>query len=442
MGVAAGDVDNDGWVDIYVTNWGRNQLWRNNGDGTFSDWTEDSRAGDKGWGTSSAFLDIDSDGWLDLYVANYAEYNAATNAPCFGSSSARDYCAPTAFPSQLDRLFRNRGDGTFQDVSVPSGIASETSYGLGVVVGDFDNNTLPDLYVANDRRENFLWINQGNGTFRNEGLLSGCAVNRDGMTEASMGVDTADFDNDGDEDILLAHLDGESSTVYVNDGQGGFDDLTTSVGMAAPSIPFTTFGVGWFDYDNDGRLDLFSANGAVIIIPELAAAGDPHPLHQRNQLFRQDPDKTFREVTQEAGAAFEPSEVTRGVALGDVDNDGDPDLLLVNNNGPSRLLLNQARNAHRWIGFRLLGATESRDMLGARITLYLDDGRRIVRRARTDGSYCSSRDPRVLIGLGGHGTVERAQVAWPDGTTQDWNGLETDRYWTLRQSQADGLPDR
>lgn len=437
MGVAAADVDNDGWVDLYVTNWGENQLWKNNGNGTFTNVTQSSRSGDRGWGASAAFFDFDRDGWLDLYVANYVDYHAGNEAPCFAPSSARDYCAPTAYPSQNDRLYHNLGDGTFEDISAASGVVSESRYGLGVATADFNRDGMLDLYVANDRQENFLWINQGDGTFLDHSLTSGCAVNRDGMAEASMGVDTADFDADGDEDLVLAHLGGETNTVYVNDGHGTFEDSTTALKIAGPSLPYTTFGIRWLDYDNDDRLDLFAANGAVIVIPELAANGDPYPLHQLNQLFRQDSDGFYKNVSRTAGPAFELSEVTRGVADGDMDNDGDIDLLLINNNGRARLLVNTVGQEHPWIGLRLIGVG-GRDMLGAEAIVRLPNGRTALRRARTDGSYCSSRDPRILVGLGkSHGSVG-VVVNWPDGTTEEWMNLESRRYWDLRQGHGSG----
>ena len=303
MGVATGDFDNDGRPDLYVANFGPNQLWHNDGktgtaEGaggaggargsdtvTFTDVTARAGADDPRWSVGAVVFDFDRDGWLDLFVVNYLDFDLAKNPRCFAESSRRDYCGPAAFKGVPDRLLRNRGDGTFEDVSVRSGIGAKAGPGLGAVAADFDGDGWPDLYVANDGAENFLWLNNHDGTFRDEALFAGAALNRDGKAEAGMGVDAGDFDDDGDFDLFLAHLTGETNTLYVNAGGAVFSDRSVESGLAAPSLPFTSFGTGWFDYDGDGWLDLVALNGAVRILEAQARAGDPYPLKQTNQLF-------------------------------------------------------------------------------------------------------------------------------------------------------------
>ena len=284
MGVATGDFNNDGFTDLYVTNYGSNQLLRNQGDGTFRDVTSAAGVDDPSWSTSAAFFDFDRDGWLDLFVTNYVVFDLGRNPECFAPSSRRDYCGPSAFPGVADRLWRNRGDGTFEDVSVRSRIGAEKGAGLGVVAADFDGDGWLDLYVANDGEPNHLWLNQRDGTVRDEALLAGVAVNREGEPEASMGVSAADFDGDGDDDLFMTHLMSETNTLYVNDG-GLFEDRTLETGLAAGSLTFTSFGTAWFDVDNDGWLDLMIANGAVKGVEALAREGDLYPLDQPNQLL-------------------------------------------------------------------------------------------------------------------------------------------------------------
>jgi hypothetical protein len=436
MGVAAGDFDNDGWTDLYVTNYGPNGMFRNNGDGTFTDVTDLSGAQDPAWSTSAAVLDYDRDGWLDLFVANYVDAPLGNNPRCYATSSRRDYCGPSTFPPVADRLFRNRGNGTFEDVSASALQQAEPGAGLGVAAADFDGDGWIDLYVANDGMPNHLWSNRGDGSFREDALFNGVALNRFGSAEASMGVDAGDFDGDGDEDLFMGHLMSESSTLFVNDGGGIFEDRTSEVGLGADTLPFTSFGTAWVDYDNDSWLDLLVLNGAVRIIEHLALAGDPFPLGQTNRLYRSLSGRGFEDVSGHAGAAFQLLEVSRGAAVGDVDNDGDTDLLIANNNGPARLMVNNVGSHRPWLGLRLVGGTASRDMLGARAAAIFPDGRRIWRRVRTDGSYCSGNDPRVLFGLGEAEKVSAVRVQWPDGTVEEWEGPPTGRYTTLHQGSG------
>ena len=344
QGVATGDYDNDGWVDLYVTRSGSNSLFRNLGDGTFSETTLTAGVDDTRWTASAMFFDANRDGWLDLYLCNYVSFTIKAHKTCHHNSGAPDYCGPNSYAPEPDVLFLNNQDGTFSNVSGDAGIAHSYGGCLGVVAADFDGNGWIDVCVANDGTPNQLWMNQGNARFENAANLSGTAVNWEGVSEGSMGVDAADFDNDGDDDLFMTHLVGETNTLYVNDGNGLFTDRTNAAGLGTPSRGFTGFGTSWLDYDNDGWLDLFAANGEVRHIEEQVLAGDPHPLRQKNQLFRNLGNGQFVETSDEAGLALDLEEVSRGVARGDLDNDGDSDLIVTNNAGPLRFLLNEVGN--------------------------------------------------------------------------------------------------
>jgi len=324
-------------------------------------------------------------------------------------------------------LHRNRCDGTFEDVTGSSGLASDVGACLGAIDGDFNGDGRRDLYVANDGQANQLWINRDGSRFENTALLAGCAFNRDGEAEASMGVDAADFDGDGDEDLFMTHLVDETNTLYVNNGKGWFDDSTVRTGLGSVSRTRTGFGTAWFDYDNDGWLDLVVANGAVKTIESLRRAGHPYPLGQYNQLFRNDGAGGFDDMTISSGAAFEPVDVSRGIAAGDVDNDGDTDLLIVNNSGPVRLLINEVGQDNDWIGLQVVE--------GTRVEVVLSDGRSIWRRSRAGGSYCSAGDPRVLVGLGS-ASVSAVRTHWPDGSVEEWTDVAVGEYTTLLQGSV------
>ena len=468
FGVAAGDVDNDGWVDLYVTRLGSNTLLRNSGPGddgrvTFTDVTRASAADDDRWSVPVSFADFDRDGWLDLYVGNYLEFSEQDHKVCRSATGARDYCGPTAYPGVPDRLLRNLGPGadgavSFEDVSATAGMLRQPSKSLGVVAADFNGDGALDFYVANDLTPNQLWIQQsdaglpegsqrktGPPRFSDEALLAGAAVNAAGKAEASMGVDAGDFDGDGDDDLFMTHLVRETNTLFLNDGSGNFEDATVETGLGVPSWPHTSWGTAWLDYDNDGWLEMMVANGAVKIIEELANAGDPFPFHETNQLFHSTGTGTggkiaFEEVTARAGKVFERSEVSRAVAVGDLDNDGDSDLLLVNNNGPARLLINTVGQDRHWLGLRLLTRDGMRDALGARIALLRPGKTPLWRRARSDGSFAAANDPRVLIGLGDATRPADVRVHWLDGGVERWSGLAIDRYVTLRQGTGKSTP--
>ena len=432
MGAATGDVDNDGWMDIYRLGLGDNYFFRNNGDGTFTDVTARTGTNDPRWTVAASFVDFDRDGWLDLYVANYVDPRLDDEPECFSRTGEKDYCGPNRYPPASDRLYRNRGDGTFADVTLAALRGGDFGPALGVVAADVDGDGWSDLYVANDGEPNHLWMNQRDGSFENTAWLAGAAVNRDGLAEGSMGVDAGDFDADGDEDLFMTHIATETNTLYVNDGLGLFEDRTVRVGLGPRSLPYTGFGTGWFDFDNDGWLDLLIVNGEVRTMERLVQANDPFPLHQRNQLFRNLGNRRFADVTDRAGAVFELSEVSRGAAFGDVDNDGDVDVLVTNNNAPARLLVNGVGRRNPWVGLRLVGSS-GRDMLGARVGVFRDAGPVLWRRARTDGSYASAGDPRVHVGLGPGAGIDRVRVVWPGGGVEEWSDVPVDRWTTLTE---------
>lgn len=436
-GVAVGDVDNDGRPDLYVVAYGANRMLRNQGDGTFRDVTRSAGLQDEAWSAAASFSDFDADGDLDLFLVNYVEFSVAENPVCYAPSSRRDYCGPSSFPGVVDRLFRNRGDGTFEEVTGKLLRGLQPGPGLGVLADDLDGDGRMDFYVANDGAVNYLWIQQPDGTFRDDALLAGVAVNRQGKPEAGMGVASGDYDNDGDNDLFVTHLQQETNTLYVNGGGGLFEDRSGASGLGPPSLPFTAFGTGWIDVDNDGWLDVVTVNGAVRILETAAQEGDPFPLGQRNQLFRNlgpvRGDVRFEEITGPAAKPFSDERVTRGAAFGDLDNDGDLDVVLTNDAGPVQLLRNRLGQDRAWLGVRLL-ESHGRDALGARVEVRRADGSVLMRTSRTDGSFAAAHDPRVLFGLGANGgVVKSVRVTWPSGRVEEWTDLAQGRYTTLRE---------
>lgn len=447
MGVAAADFNNDGCIDLYVTNLGRNQLFRNNCDGTFTDVSKQSGTDISGWSVSAAFVDYDRDGWLDLYVGNYVVWDIRSDQKCTGLTGRRDYCTPAVYRPQLDRLFHNNGNGTFTDVTATALPGGPFGPALGVATADFDNDGWIDLYVANDGRDNVLWMNQRNGTFKNMSLLAGVAVGADGKPKGSMGVDAGDFDNDGAEDLVTTQLPSEGSSLYRNLGSGLFEDVSAASGLGPMSLGYTGFGTAWFDFDNDGWLDLLAADGAIEAIKERGE--ERFPYGEGKLLFRNLRNGRFENVTPQAGSIFQRLEVSRGAAFGDIDNDGDIDVVISNIHGPARLLINTVGNRRHWVGLRLLGAAgrargtrtgggsiNGRDMLGARVEVIRKNAPALWRRARSDGSYASANDPRVLVGLGEGTDPPAVRVHWPDGRVEEWSGVAIDTWTVLRQGEG------
>ena len=439
MGVAVGDVDNDGWLDLYVTAFGSNVLYRNRGDGTFEDVTARAHVDDPRWTTSAAFLDYDRDGDQDLFLANYVAFTKAGNKRLHGSRGCARLLPAGRVRCRCPRVCSGtRGSSPSADVTDASGVGRAFGAGLGVAVGDLNGDGWPDIYVANDATPNQLWINRHDGSFEDRGLLSGTAFNALGRPEGSMGIALGDADNDGDEDLFVTNIAGESHVLYLNDGAGNFEDSRIRSGLGPATSDMTGFGTGWIDYDNDGRLDLFVTNGAVNILE--GQRGQAVPYRQRSQLFHNEGGGRFRDVSRQAGPFFNRLLVGRGVAFGDLDNDGDVDLVLTTNNGPAIVLLNQtlapggrAAADQHWIELDLRSRDGKGPVTGARVGVERNGQQTVWRRARTDGSYLSASDGRVHIGLGSQPHIDQVLVQWPDGAMESFADVDADRIVTLRR---------
>jgi hypothetical protein len=406
-------------------------MFRNLGNGTFAEISKESGTDHRGWSVPAAFLDYDRDGLLDLYVGNYVQYTIETDKKCVSATGARNYCGPEVYRGEPDRLFRNTGNGRFADVTDTALIDRRAGAALGIVTADLNDDGWVDIYVANDGHENHLWINQRDGTFRNTALIAGAAMPAEGQPEASMGVDAGDFDNDGDDDLFMTELNGEGSNLFVNDGSATFEDQGAASGLGPASVQYTGFGTAWLDFDNDGWLDVLSVNGLVGARGRQAQGVFPYA--QPTLLFRNLRDGRFEEVSGRAGAVFRTPAVGRGAAFGDIDNDGDVDVVVANGSAPARLLINQVGHRGHWIGLRLIGSRTPRDMVGARATIVTRNGRTLSRRARADGSYASANDPRVLVGLGETADPVTVKVRWPDGGEDEWRDVAIDRWTTLKE---------
>lgn len=440
MGVAVGDIDNDGWVDLYVSNYGPDALYRNNGDGTFSDVSQTAGIGNPHWGCSAVFFDYNLDGFLDIYVTNYVDYDPSH--VCMDQAGRPDYCGPAGFSGVPDVLYRNNGDGTFSDVSWESGTAAGRSKGLGVVAADFNGDLYPDLYVANDGEPNHLWINQRDGTFADRALSLGAAVNNLGQAEAGMGIALGDVENDGDLDLFITHLRTESNTLYRRAGDIGFVDDSAVSGLAGPSLPYTGFGAGFFDYDNDGDLDLAVVNGRVTRGPLLTnrqTSSYWDPYAEPNMFFENDGTGKFSDISPRAALFTQMVENSRGLAFGDVDNDGDVDLLVANEGGPARLYRNDTPDRGHWLTVRVVDPELRRDAVGAVVTVVTEQ-HEIARLVAPGYSYLSSNDPRVHFGLGEAAHVEEIRVRWPDGTLETFPGGPADRFLRLEKGQRPSAP--
>lgn len=432
MGAVAADYDNDGDTDIYQVNFGPNVLLRNEGDGTFTDVTTEAGVGDPLWGSSAAFFDADADGDLDLAVVNYLDFTVARHVECgdtTGGNSA--YCHPDAYPMAPDRFFRNRGNGTFEDATREAGLTDKSGKGLGVVAFDFDGDGDTDLYVANDSTPNFLYRNDGHGRFEDVGLALGVAVNEDGKTEAGMGVDVGDVDGDDVADILVTNIDSEANALYLG-GSDGFRYASRSSGIYKASFLFVGFGTDFLDWDNDGDLDLWVANGHVV--DNIALTNEATSWKQPGHLFAGDGHGVFRLLAaDEAGAAATPV-AARGSITWDPDDDGRVDLLVQGSNDRARLYRNVQDNKNTWIGFSLRGRAGNRDGVGARITVD-SGGRRLTEERKAGGSYQCSNDPRLHFGLGHASAAGRVIIRWPGGAVQELNDLTAGRYYRIEEGE-------
>jgi hypothetical protein len=431
MGVAAGDYDNDGDADLFVTNAGPNALLRNDGNGRFADVTAKAGVAGRGWSTSAAFFDADADGDLDLFVLRYINWTPAGELQCFSMTGAPDYCSPRNYDAPLsDMLYRNNGDGTFTDVSDRAGLHAAFGNGLGIVVTDVNRDGRPDVFVANDAMPNQLWINRGQLRFEDEALVRGAAVDEDGSAKSGMGVDAKDVDDDGDEEVLVVNLDGESDSVYRNDG-AFFSDATAAAGLRAVSRPFTRFGTAWLDFDNDGWLDLYQANGRV---GQQAERYGADVYAEPSLLFRGSKAGTFVEVRPRGGTASPLIASSRGAAFGDIDNDGGVDIVVVNRDHAPFLLHNVVANRGQWLTLRVI-EPNGRDSLGAEVTAKIGD-RRVMRTVRAAYSYLASNDPRIHIGLGEMKQATEVTVRWPNGAVETIGDLQAGRVITLQRGRG------
>ncbi len=432
MGVTTGDYDGDGDTDLYVTNWGANVLLRNDG-GTFADVTASAGVGDPGWSTSAAFADLDGDGDLDLFVANYVAWTPKTEIDCHNAAGKLDYCVPTHYdaPSR-DTLYRNDGDGRFTDVSQASGIAASFGNGLGVVIADVTGDDIPDIFVANDKNFDHLWVNEGGLAFLEDALLRGCACDEDGYAKAGMGVAVLDWDDDLDRDLFVVNFAQETDSYYENEG-GMFFDRSVAIGLGFRTKKYTRFGVGFRDFDNDGYLDAYFANGRVTT-PAGRSGGNPYG--ETNLLFRGSAEGKLTEVTPIGGTGPD-IHTSRAAIFGDIDNDGGIDVMVVNRDGPVQLLHNIHGARGQWIGFRAI-ASGGGDALGATITVSLA-GREIQRDAISAGSYLAASDPRVHVGLGEATLAGNVRVRWADGRRESFGDLPAGRYHDLVRGTGSGL---
>ncbi|HUV13751.1 MAG TPA: CRTAC1 family protein [Acidobacteriota bacterium] len=433
-GVGVGDYDNDGWKDIFLTGVRSGLLYRNNGDGTFSDLTLKAGVAAKGWGASSAFFDYDNDGWLDLWVCGYVIWEPDLNFKCGGGETPR-YCIPTLFDSWPSSLYRNKGDGTFEDVSARAGIADPRSKGLGVVTADLNNDGWPDVFQSNDTTENFLFKNRGDGTFEEIGLFAGVAFSHDGKTRSGMGVDAQDYDDDGMIDLFVANIDHEDVSIYRNrDGESFEDDVIDAPGLSRATRFMSTFGSRFVDFDNDGDQDIVVLNGH----PD-----DQIDYHRGNITYLEKPllfenrDGKFTNVSDESGPAFQKLFSGRGLATGDYDNDGDPDFLFLNNGQAPALVRNEGGNRNQWAGIRLIGKKSNRDGIGARIS-YKVDGKTRHHSVSGGSSYQSAHDHRILLGFGSQKEAGEIRIAWPSGTVDVVKGLRMGTYNDVTEGSQPG----
>ena len=431
MGCAAADYDNDGDLDLYVTNFGRNTFYQNQGDGTFADVTEKAGGGDERWGVGCAFGDADLDGDLDLYVANYIDFSRdyTSTVPCVWKN-VDIFCGPRGLLPAGDVFYRNNGDGTLSDHSEEAGIAGAKYYGYGVVLGDFDRNGWPDIFVANDSAPNNLYQNQGDGTFVDEGLSAGVAYSGDGTEQGCMGAAVGDYDNDGYFDIFVTNFEGEYNILYKNQGGGFFLDVSFVSRVAARGIPEVGWGAGFFDFDNDGDQDLFAANGHTYPQADLPHTNSSYA--EPNFLYQNLGDGTFAEVSDRAGPGFALVEVSRGASFADYDRDGDIDIFVLNLNSTPNLLRNDGGNEGNYLQIATVGTRSNRDGIGTRIEISTE-GKRQTAEVRSGTSFLSHSDLKVHFGLGAASIVESVVLYWPSGTVQTVRDVAANQVLTVRE---------
>jgi len=430
MGAAVGDYNGDGYPDLYVTQYGRCILYRNNGDGTFSDVTDKAGVAAPGWASSAVWFDYDNDGRLDLFVCRFGDFGKSKNKYCENAETGeRSYCIPSVYPRVRSWLFHNNGDGTFKDVSQESGIAKSLGKSWGVVATDINNDGWMDLFVANDTVENFLFLNKKNGKFDDIGLQGGVAFSQEGRPRSGMGVDSADFDQDGWQDLFVTNVDQEMYSIYRNNHDQTFDDLTGPMGIGRITRLMSGWGLKFFDYDNDGNTDLFVVNGHP---DDKIEQHSSRVTYKEPLLLFRNTGNRFENVSASAGPAFAQNLAGRGLAIGDFDNDGAVDALVTGNGEVPLLLKNVAAIRNHWLGVRLIGKKANPDAIGARITWTAGD----LRRSRLKvggGSYLSSHDPREVLGIGAHLKIDSLEIKWPQpsGKVETFTDLPIDRYITI-----------
>jgi hypothetical protein len=421
-------------VDLYLTQFGPNILYRNNGDGTFADVTDRAGVGDDRWGSSAAFFDFDNDGSLDLYVVNYLEYRL-TDARLCGDEGRRGYCHPSLFPGARDVLYRNNGDGTFSDISHRSGVGSIPGRGLGIGLWDLDDDGFLDVYIANDTEMNFLLRNRGEGTFEDLSLVSGTALDQNGAPQAGMGVALGDTDGDGSPEIFVTNFESETNTLYRRESGLTFRDVTYEVGLGESSLPYVGFGTCFLDWDADGDLDLFVANGHIL--DNLDSFSDAVSYRQPNLLY-ENREGRFLEISEPSRINRGGDYVSRGTALGDLDNDGDLDLVVSNSGGRPQILLNETPQGHR-ILLELVGSRSNRSAIGARLD-WRREGKVYSAFVDPSGSYLSARDPRLFVGLGESKLLSGGKIRWPSGMVQELSSLESGyRYRLVEGEQVEKI---
>jgi len=434
MGVAAADYDNDGNVDIYITALGQNRLFKNAGGGKFKDVSAAAGVAHDGFSTSAMWFDYDRDGHLDLFVTDYVEWTAATDLFCSLDGKSKSYCTPESYKGRSPTLYHNRGNGTFEDVTKKAGLLDPASKALGIALIDEDEDGWPDIFVANDTQPNRLYRNRRDGTFQDVGMTAGVAFNEAGVARAGMGVDAADIDGTGRQSLVIGNFSNEMMSLYVNDGKGLFIDEAPSSGLGRASLLTLTFACFFFDYDLDGRLDIFGANGHVAddintVQPKITYA---QPAH----LFRNAGKRRFEEATPKAGPALQQRVVARGAAYADFDNDGDLDLLITANNGPARLLRNDGGNRAKMLRVKAVGSTSNRDAIGTKVKITAADGSMLRGMVKTGSSYCSQSELTLTFGLGSADAVKAIEITWPNGKVETLPGAAANQTITVQEGKG------